>query len=187
MIRHLEVSPTNTGTKGMKANVETKTLSQIEDEVPLAIRRKALVKVNDNIKVVSSVVNDVINRKDRQVKLIGDMFDSGSKFYGKALKKTKPRVESKKQIDGKASGKSSKKEKLKDKEILEQVVKPNKRKGKQFITENQPPKKKQKRQGDCKEKDNKKLKDLHDSPFFHKMSEYQLRVLSPYFKQASNV
>ncbi|KAI3928343.1 hypothetical protein MKW98_023944 [Papaver atlanticum] len=103
------------------------------------------------------------------------MFDSGSKFSGKALKKTKPRVESKKQIDVKATGKSSKKEKPKDKEIPEQVVMSNKRKGKQIVTENQPPKKKQQRQGDCKEKDSNKLKDLHDSPFFHKRGLAQTR------------
>ncbi|KAI3928344.1 hypothetical protein MKW98_023945 [Papaver atlanticum] len=48
MSRHLEVAPTNTGTKVMKSNVETKTLSQIEDEVPLAIRKKALVRAKDN-------------------------------------------------------------------------------------------------------------------------------------------
>lgn len=146
MSRHLEGPPINTGTEVMKSNVETKTLSQTEDEVPLAIRKKALLSVlttRDDTKVVSNVVNDVINRKDRQAKPIGHMFDIGSKFSGKALKKTKPRVESKKQIHVKASGKSSKKEKPKDKEIPDQVIMPNKRKGKQIVTENQPPKKKQ--------------------------------------------
>ncbi|RZC57403.1 hypothetical protein C5167_004707 [Papaver somniferum] len=58
----LEAIPTNAGSKLNMVNDETKTLSQIEDDIQLALIRKALVKEKD--KVVSSAVNDVISRRN---------------------------------------------------------------------------------------------------------------------------
>ncbi|XP_026435200.1 uncharacterized protein LOC113332915 [Papaver somniferum] len=52
MKRRLEAIPANAGSKLKMANDETKTFSQIEDDIQLALRRKALFKEND--KVVSS-------------------------------------------------------------------------------------------------------------------------------------